>query len=149
MTSALRRKRRVNEVGQWSPIFLAPGTRFIEDVFPMNWNNDGWFGDDSNALHLLCTLFLLLHQLHLKSSGIRSWRFRTPALEKCLFPVLLPFKNIGFKKYFCLKHTSNFLFYFILFSGKQHFQEKPSQVLKSWASSQAILIFIISHEVPT
>ena len=33
----------------------------------------GWFGDDSRALHLLCTLFLsLLHQLHLISSGIRS-----------------------------------------------------------------------------
>ena len=66
---------------QWSPIFLAPGTRFIEDVFPMDWNNDGWFGDDSNALHLLCSLFLLLHQLHLKSSGIRSGRLGTPALK--------------------------------------------------------------------
>ena len=36
-----------------------------------------WFQDDSNALHLLGTLFLLLlHQLYLKSSGIsdpRSW----------------------------------------------------------------------------
>ena len=32
----------------------------------------GWFQDDSNALHLLCTLFLLLlHQLHLRSSGDR------------------------------------------------------------------------------
>ena len=33
-----------------------------------------WFGDDLRALHLLCTLFLLLHQLYLKSSGIRSQR---------------------------------------------------------------------------
>ena len=33
-------------------------------------------------LHLLCTLFLLLlHQLHLRSSGSRSRRLRTPALE--------------------------------------------------------------------
>ena len=32
-----------------------------------------WFWDDSHMLHLLCTLFLLLlHQLHLRSSGIRS-----------------------------------------------------------------------------
>ena len=41
-----------------------------------------WFGDDSNELHLLCTLFLLLfHQLHLRSSGIRSQRLGTPVLE--------------------------------------------------------------------
>ena len=33
----------------------------------------GWFQDDSSALCLLGTLFLLLsHQLHLRSSGIRS-----------------------------------------------------------------------------
>ena len=78
-------------------------------VFPMDWSNEGWFGDDSNALHLLCTLFLLLlHQLHLISSGIRSWRFRTPALEKCLFPVLLPFKNIDFGGVFLLLTCNNF-----------------------------------------
>ena len=44
-------------------------------VFP--WTGvRGWFGDDSSALHLLCTLFLLvLHQLHLTSWGVRSWRW--------------------------------------------------------------------------
>ena len=42
----------------------------------------GWFGDDSNALHLLCTLFiLLLYQFPLRSSSIRSQRLGTPALE--------------------------------------------------------------------
>ena len=41
----------------------------------------GWSGYDSHALHLLCTLFLLLlYQLRLRSSGIRSWRLETPAL---------------------------------------------------------------------
>ena len=36
----------------------------------------------SNTLHLSCALFLfLLHQLHLGSSGIRSWRLGTPGLE--------------------------------------------------------------------
>ena len=41
----------------------------------------GWFRDDSSTLHLLCTLFLLLlHQLQLRSSGIRSWMLGTPAL---------------------------------------------------------------------
>ena len=42
----------------------------------------GWFLDDSNALHFLCILFLLLlRQLHLRSSGIRSQRLGTPAVH--------------------------------------------------------------------
>ena len=41
-----------------------------------------WFGDDSNALHLLGSLFLLLlYRLHLTSSGIRSWKLGIPAIE--------------------------------------------------------------------
>ena len=44
----------------------------------------GLVWNDSSALHLLCTLFLLLllYQLHLRASGIRSWRLRSPALEE-------------------------------------------------------------------
>ena len=35
----------------------------MEDNFPMDQGQRAWFGDDSSALHLLCTLFLLLlHQ---------------------------------------------------------------------------------------
>ena len=42
----------------------------------------GWFRDDSNALHLLCTLFLLLlYQVHLRSSSIRSRRLGIPTLH--------------------------------------------------------------------
>ena len=43
----------------------------------------GWFQeDDASTLHLLCTLFLLLlHQLHLRSSGVRSWRLGAPDLK--------------------------------------------------------------------
>ena len=42
----------------------------------------GWFLDDSSSLHLLCTSFLLLlHQLHLRSSDIRSQRLGTPGLQ--------------------------------------------------------------------
>ena len=41
----------------------------------------GWFQDDSSTLHLLCTLLLLLQQLHLRSSGIRCQKLGTPALE--------------------------------------------------------------------
>ena len=47
----------------------------MEDSFPGA--RGGYeFQDDSNTLHLLCTLFLLLlHQLHLRSPGIRSQKF--------------------------------------------------------------------------
>ena len=40
-----------------------------------------WFRDDSSTLHLLSPWFLLLLlQLHLRSSGVRSWRLGSPAL---------------------------------------------------------------------
>ena len=67
-------------IGQWFPNFLASGMAFMEDNFSMNpWG--GWFGDDSSTLHLLCTLFLLLlHELHLKSSGLRSRRLGAPEI---------------------------------------------------------------------
>ena len=66
---------------QQSPTFLSPGTGFMEDSFSVDPGGWGCFGDDLRALHVLCTLFLLLlHQLHLKSSGIRSQRLGTPAL---------------------------------------------------------------------
>ena len=52
----------------------------VPNLFGTSWVGDG-FGDDSSELHLLCTLFLLLlHQLHLRSSGFRSWRLGTPGL---------------------------------------------------------------------
>ena len=55
-----------------------PGRQFFH-----RWGR-GWrcFRDDSRALHLLCTLFLLLsHQLHLRSSGIRSQKSGTPTVN--------------------------------------------------------------------
>ena len=62
-----------------SSTFLASGTSFVEDSFSMDWGFGGWLQDDSSALRLLCTLFLLLlHQLHLRSLGIRFWRLGTP-----------------------------------------------------------------------
>ena len=68
-------------VVQLSPSFWATGTNFVEHNFSMD-RGQGWFRDDSGAFYLLCTLFLLLlHQFHLRSSGIiRSWRLGTPAL---------------------------------------------------------------------
>ena len=65
-------------------LFLAPGTGLGEDNFSMGQGGGGgrrWFWDDSSALHLLCTLFLLLlYQLHLRSSGIRSLSLGTSGL---------------------------------------------------------------------
>lgn len=62
-------------LAQKSPPFLAPGTGFMEDSSSMDRSEVGlvgvgWCGDDSSALYVWCTL--LLHQLHLRSSGIRS-----------------------------------------------------------------------------
>ena len=57
------------------------GTRnqSVEDNFSMD-GEQGWFGDDSST-YLLCTLFLLLHQLYLTSSDIRSLRLGTSGLD--------------------------------------------------------------------
>ena len=65
------------------PNFFGTGDRFRGRQFfhglRVGW---GWFRDDSNALHLLCTLFLLrLHQLHLRSSGIWSRKLGTHGLN--------------------------------------------------------------------
>ena len=58
----------------------------MEANFSTDWDRGrGWLGDISSALHVLCTLFLLLLlQLHLRSSGIRFLRLRTPALNHCI-----------------------------------------------------------------
>ena len=48
-------------------------------MFPWTrgWGRE-WLRDDSSALHLLCTLCLLLvHQLHLRLAGLRSWRLES------------------------------------------------------------------------
>ena len=58
-------------------------TSVMEDHFPQIRVQGGvgtWFLYDSKVLHWLCTLFLL-HQLHLRSSGIRSRRLETPDIE--------------------------------------------------------------------
>ena len=53
------------------------GRQFFQELGP---GGRGWFGEDSSTLYLLRTLFLLLlHQLHLKSSGFRSRGLGTPA----------------------------------------------------------------------
>ena len=54
---------------QYPPTFWPLGTSFMQDSFSMDWGEWRWFGDDSSAFHLLCTLFLLLlYQLHIRFS---------------------------------------------------------------------------------
>ena len=73
---------------QWFPTFLTPEAGFMEENFSMDWGVGVPFQDDSSTLHVLCTLFLLLwHQLHLRSSGIRSQRLGFPAPRN---PLALP-----------------------------------------------------------
>ena len=64
------------------PAFLAPGMVACKTFFPRMGRGWAWFRDDSSAVHLLCILFLLFfHQLHVRSSGIRSQRSELPGLE--------------------------------------------------------------------
>ena len=74
---------------QRSSTFLAKGLVSWKAIFPWTWRLE-WFQDDLSTLHLLCTLFLLiLHQLHLRSSGIRSQRLGTPDSDHTLKGFLL------------------------------------------------------------
>ena len=53
----------------------------MEDNFHTDWGRGG--GLAMIQAHFLCTLFLLLlHQLHLRSIGIRSQRLGIPVLEE-------------------------------------------------------------------
>ena len=71
-----------------------------------------WFQDDSNTLCLLCTLFLsLLHQLHLRSSGIRSQRLGTPVLSYSLIHICPTCIMLFFSSPF----MPSFEYFFLLF----------------------------------
>ena len=77
----LQQPRHGNSLDQQSPIFLAPGTGFIEESFSMDWGRRDSFRVIQMHYIFLCTLFLLLlHQLHLRSSGIRFQKVGTPGL---------------------------------------------------------------------
>ena len=79
------------DLEQQSLNFLAPGTGFMEENFSTDWGRgeeEGGFSIIQATLRLSCTLFLLLlHQLHFKSSGIRSQRLGTPDFENSLNPL--------------------------------------------------------------
>ena len=62
-------------VEQWPPAF-SPGASFMKDIFSM----DGG-GGSKCITFIVHFILLLLHQLYLESSGIRSQRLGAPALE--------------------------------------------------------------------
>ena len=102
----------------------------------------GWFWDDLNALHLLCTLFLLpLHQLHLRSSGIRSQRLGTPVLKyqwHCA---------IGLKQK--LKNSKWRTFYFLLLSTELNlFLEDSNNQLDGIHNCRSIIVRLQGPESP-
>ena len=54
----------------------------MENNFSLTRGGGGWFWYNSSLLHLLCRLLLLLlHQLPLRSSGVRSQRSRNRVLD--------------------------------------------------------------------
>ena len=68
-------------LNQWFPIFCHERPVSGKTFFPWTGGWRGSFQDDSSILHLLCILFLLLHLLHLRSSGIRFQRLGAPVLN--------------------------------------------------------------------
>ena len=70
---------QTNALKHQFPIFLAPGAGFVEDNSSMEEGAmvSGWF----KCITVLCTP-LLLHQLPLRSSGIRSQSLGGPALKE-------------------------------------------------------------------
>ena len=79
----------------------------MKDNFSHELEKGGWFQDDSSALHLLCTLFLLLlHQLHLTAGlwASQGWNWDPAELTSCFF---FPFS-------YQVKHKNKYLFCFML-----------------------------------
>ena len=61
------------DIGQRSPVFLVPGTAFVEGNFPTDWSGRGGVGDVSSTLNY--------RALHFYYYCIRSWRLGTPGSE--------------------------------------------------------------------
>ena len=78
------------------PNLFSPRDCFWGRLFFPQPGSKRWFGDNSGALHLLCTLFLLmLHQLQLRSSGIRSERLGTLAVELANSHLFFPWSKLN------------------------------------------------------
>ena len=96
---------RLYSSGPQSPTFFHMGDQLPwKTIFlRLRVRGGGWFWDTSSALHLLCTLFLLLlHQLPLRSSGVEYWRLRTPAL----WEAIAEFTELSVRLPVCLPHVT-------------------------------------------
>ena len=70
---------RQHYLDQQSLTFLAPGTSFVEESFSTDLEAEGWFWNDSNALHLLyfwSMLLLIWQEVPLYSSEVGNPCFR-------------------------------------------------------------------------
>ena len=70
---------------QWSPTFLALGSSFVEDNFSMD---QGWgivWGWLKSITFIVYFISVLSNQLHLRSSGIRSWKLEATQQPEWLF----------------------------------------------------------------
>ena len=66
---------------QESPTFLAPGTSFMEDSFSTDLCG-GWSQNNSNTLHLLCTLLLIwCHHWHDRRYRFMAQRLGAPDVD--------------------------------------------------------------------
>ena len=74
--AAVTKYNKPGGLKQQSPTFLAPGTGFMED----NFSTEQGLGDGFRMIRVHYIL-LLLHQPHLRSSGITFRRLGTPGLE--------------------------------------------------------------------
>lgn len=71
----------LDHINQQSPTFSARGISFVEDSFSTDWGQgmvSGWFKHVTQIMHFILPL---IHQLHLRSLGNRSWRLGAPALS--------------------------------------------------------------------
>ena len=80
-----------------SPTSLAPGTSFVEDDFSQTvrvcvWQSGREFRM-SQSHYIYCAAYFYYYYItstlnHLKSTGIRSWRLGTPAVEGNILAIL-------------------------------------------------------------
>ena len=61
---------------QQSPIFLAPGTHFMEDSFSTDSGGNGL-----GMIQAITFTVDFISEFHLRSSGTRSWRLGIPAID--------------------------------------------------------------------
>ena len=60
------------------PAFLAPGTSFVETNIFKDWRWGVVLGSFKHITFIVHFISVILHQLHLRSAGVRSRRLGTP-----------------------------------------------------------------------